>query len=374
MSTGVVISGTGLFVPNHHIDNEELVTAYNAYVDAFCARNSEAIAEGTMEAPEKSSAAFIESASGIRQRYVYTRDGVLDPERMWPIFPRRREEDLSITAEISMAAASEALEAAGLQGTDIDAVIVACSNLERPYPAMAIEVQEAIGASGFAYDMNVACSSATFGIQNAANAIACGSAQRVLIVNPEITSAHINWRSRDAHFIFGDVCTAVIVEHTETSRAAECWEIVGTKLATKYSNNIRNDFGFMNRDTEADFFDSGKLFRQNGRKVFKEVSPAAAEHIALHLSEAGLAVDAVRRFWLHQANLNMNRLVMKRLLGRDATEDEAPVVLDEFANTASAGSIIAFHRHRDDYAAGEFGVICSFGAGYSIGSVIVRRR
>ena len=70
----------------------------------------------------------------------------------------------------------------------------------------------------------------------------------------------------------------------------------------------------------------------------------------------------------------MNQLVGRRVLGRDATLDDAPVILDEFANTASAGSIIAFHRHRADLAAGDTGIICSFGAGYSIGSVVVRRR
>lgn len=374
MGTSVVISGTGLWVPDQGIDNEELVAAYNAYVDRFLADNAEAVAAGEVEPPEKSSPEFIENASGIRHRYVYTREGILDPERMWPVLPERSEDELSISAEISVAAAQDALAGAGLEGGDIDAVILACSNLERPYPALAVEVQHAIGAGGYAYDMNVACSSATFGLQNAVDAIAGGSARRVLMVNPEITSAHINWRSRDAHFIFGDVCTAVVLERADESEAGESWEVLGTKLATLYSNNIRNDFGFMNRSPEADFFDDGKLFRQQGRKVFKEVSPVAADHIGEHLQEAGIDVADVRRYWLHQANLNMNRLVVKRLLGRDAVEDEAPVVLDEFANTASAGSIIAFHRHRDGLGSGEVGVICSFGAGYSVGSVIVRRR
>ncbi len=373
MATGVVISGTGLWVPEQGIDNEELVAAYNAWVDRFLEENAAAVAAGEVEAPEKSSPEFIENASGIRHRYVYTREGILDPERMWPVFPERAEDELSITAEISVAAAHQALASAGLEGSDIDAVILSCSNLERPYPALAVEVQHAIGAGGYAYDMNVACSSATFGLQNAVDAIAGGSARRVLMVNPEITSAHINWRSRDAHFIFGDVCTAVVLERADESRAEERWEVLGTKLATLYSNNIRNDFGFINRGPEADFFDSGKLFRQQGRKVFKEVSPLAADHIGEHLRESGVDLADVGRYWLHQANLNMNRLVVKRLLGRDAGEDEAPVVLDEFANTASAGSVIAFHRHRAGLGAGDVGVLCSFGAGYSIGSVIVRR-
>ena len=99
----------------------------------------------------------------------------------------------------------------------------------------------------------------------------------------------------------------------------------------------------------------------------------AVDHITQHLATHGLTPTDVRRFWLHQANLAMNQLIGRKLLGRDAALDDAPVILDEFANTASAGSIIAFHRHHEDIKAGEVGVICSFGAGYSIGSVVVRR-
>ena len=99
-----------------------------------------------------------------------------------------------------------------------------------------------------------------------------------------------------------------------------------------------------------------------------------AAHIRDHLAAVELDADGVRRFWLHQANLKMNQLIAKGVLGRVPTDDEAPVVLDEFANTSSAGSIIAFHRHRADLESGDVGVICSFGAGYSVGSVVVRKR
>ena len=85
-------------------------------------------------------------------------------------------------------------------------------------------------------------------------------------------------------------------------------------------------------------------------------------------------VSDVRRWWLHQANIHMNQLIMRRLLGREPNFDEAPIVLDEFANTASAGSVIVFHLYHEDLMAGDTGVICSFGAGYSVGSLIVRKR
>ena len=115
------------------------------------------------------------------------------------------------------------------------------------------------------------------------------------------------------------------------------------------------------------------LFHQNGRSVFKEVCPMAAEHLAQQIEQVGFEVGDIRRWWLHQANLNMNQLIVKRLLGKEATQDEAPTVLDSFANTASAGSIIAFCQHHKDLQIGDIGVICSFGAGYSIGSLVLKK-
>jgi beta-ketodecanoyl-[acyl-carrier-protein] synthase len=221
--------------------------------------------------------------------------------------------------------------------------------------------------------MNVACSSATFGIEQAVNAVKAGTAKCVLMVNPEITSAHLEWRDRDCHFIFGDVCTAVVVEAASTATSADQWEVLGTKLATKFSNNIRNNFGFMNSAEDADIDSRDKKFQQEGRKVFKEVVPMAAAHIEAHLGLLDHTPHGVRRYWLHQANLGMNQFVLKKLVNKEVGNDIAPLILDEYANTASAGSIIAFHTHSSDLKAGDVGVICSFGAGYSIGSVVVKK-
>lgn len=369
----VCISGTGLFTPVESISNAELVAAFNAYVADYNDTHSAAIADGQAEPLQPSSEEFIVKASGIKQRYVLNKSGVLDPKRLAPIIKERPDEEQSVQCEMAVAAARQALEQAGRTGADIDAVIVACSNMQRPYPAMAIEVQAAIGAKGFAFDMNVACSSATFGIQTARDAILSGSARRVLVVNPEICSAHLAWQDRDCHFIFGDVCTAMVIERVEDAVSAEKWEIINTRLITEFSNNIRNNFGFLNRCDESGIGARDKLFRQNGRKVFKEVVPMVSELISTHLQDQALSPELLKRMWLHQANLGMNQLIAKKVLGRDADVQEAPVILDEYANTSSAGSIIAFHKYRSDMVAGDVGVICSFGAGYSAGSVIVRR-
>mgnify|MGYP006167923205 FL=1 len=370
----VAISGTGLFVPSQTITNDELVESFNAYVAKFNEEHAAEIASGELQPLQPSNSAFIESASGIKQRYVMEKEGILNPDRLHPYFKERPNSELSMMAEIAVDAGRKAMEDAGLTPADIDAVICSASNMQRAYPAMAIEIQEALGIEGFGYDMNVACSSATFGIEQAVNAVRSGTARAVLMVNPEITSGHQAWLDRDCHFIFGDVCTAVIVQRLEDAKPGS-WEVLGTKLATKYSNNIRNNFGFLNRSEDANPNARDKLFIQEGRKVFKEVCPMAAEHMSTHLESLGLnSATDVRRYWLHQANLAMNQLIAKKLLGSsEFTADKAPVILDEFANTASAGSVIAFHRHKSDLGSGDVGVICSFGAGYSIGSVVVRK-
>jgi beta-ketodecanoyl-[acyl-carrier-protein] synthase len=153
-------------------------------------------------------------------------------------------------------------------------------------------------------------------------------------------------------------------------------------LFTQFSNAIRNNFGFLNRGDESGIGKEDKLFRQDGRKVFREVSPLVAQMISDHTAANGIDVHQVKRFWLHQANGTMNKFILKMILGKDSATDTidaeqvlelAPIILDEYANTSSAGSIIAFHKNSQDLNVGDVGVICSFGAGYSIGCVIVKK-
>ncbi|MCB2083297.1 MAG: beta-ketoacyl-ACP synthase III [Sphingomonadaceae bacterium] len=367
-----VISSTGLFTPEESISNAELVDSFNRYVERFNADNATAIEAGEVEALQASSVEFIEKASGIKSRHVMAKGPVLDIETMAPRWPERTNDEISILAEIGVKAALDALQRAGRDPGDVDAVLCAASNMQRPYPAMAIEIQQALGIDGFGFDMNVACSSATFGVQTAADYIRAGNAKSVLVVSPEITSGHLNWRDRDSHFIFGDVATAVLVEDAAIAPAGH-WDILGTKLKTVFSNNIRNNFGFLNRAHPETADGADKLFVQEGRKVFKEVVPMVAQMIVDEAERLSIDPHGLRRLWLHQANTGMNRLIAHRVLGHEASEDESPTVLDTYGNTSSAGSIIAFHLHSEDLQPGDTGIICSFGAGYSAGTVFVRK-
>ena len=371
--THAVIAATGLFTPDQSISNEELVTAYNAYADGYNAEHAAQIVEGDVAPLTPSSVEFIEKASGIKSRFVLDKAGVLDPERMAPNIPERGTDELSIMAEMAVKAARDAIAAWGKPVSEIGAVLCAASNMPRPYPALAIEVQQALGIEGFAFDMNVACSSATFGIKTAADFIIGGSVKAVLMVNPEVCSAHLNFKDRDSHFIFGDVCTAVIVESSDTAGPGG-WDVLGTRLKTSFSNNIRNNFGFLNNAAPEGIGAPDKLFIQQGRKVFKDVVPMVSDMIVDHAGELGIDPTALKRMWLHQANINMNQFIGRKVLGREPESHENVIILDDYANTSSAGSIIAFHLHHVGFEAGDTGLICSFGAGYSAGTVFVRKR
>ncbi len=367
------ITGTGVFTPSETISNAELVTAFNAYAHRFNERHAAAIAAGEVAAKPLSSEEFILKASGIESRHVMNKSGVLDPEMMHPLLRPRGDDEPGIMAEMALEACGTALARAGLPAREVDLIICAASNHERPYPAIAIEIQQLLGAGGFAFDMNVACSSATFGIQAAADMIRAGSARKALVVSPEICSGHLEWRDRDCHFIFGDVCTAVLIERAKAARGGH-FLIRSTRCATEFSNNIRNNNGFLRR-TRPDHMEDRRdmLFMQEGRKVFREVLPLVSDHIAAHLATEDVRADKLKRLWLHQANKSMNDFIGRKVMGRTPTPEEQPNILQDYANTSSAGSIIAFSQHSDDLVTGDLGLICSFGAGYSVGSVLVAR-
>jgi beta-ketodecanoyl-[acyl-carrier-protein] synthase len=370
--TNAVIRSSGLWTPPESVSNDELVACYNNWVERWNRDNADAIASGQAEPKAPSSSGFIEKASGIKSRYTIDKAGVLDIDRMRPQVRRRADDEISVMAEAGLAAAREALERAGRDPKDVDGVICSATTMQRTYPCIAIEIQHALGIDGFGYDMSVACSSGTFGLINAINAIETGQARSILLVTPEITTPQLNFRDRDSHFIFGDVAVAFLIERADLAEGG--WSILGSRMKTVYSNNIRSNFGFMNACENPEPAFEDRYFVQEGRKVFKEVCPMVAELILDQLQSMQLAANDMKRLWLHQANINMNLMIARKVFDREFSEDEAPVILDEFANTAGAGSLVAFHRHSDGFAPGEKGLLCSFGAGYSIGSVIVEKR
>lgn len=373
----VVISGTGLYVPENKITNEELVAAFNEHVDQYNAEHKADIEAGLMPAKQHSSAEFIEKASGIRERRLVDVEGVMDLNRMMSKMPPGGHGDGDtpcFQAAMGLAAAKMALKQAGVKPADIDHIVCSSAVMQRSFPAIGIEVQHFLGTSGSAFDMVMGCSSATYGLIAGVNAIKSGAANRVLMVNPEIFSTMVNFRDRDSHFIFGDIATAVVLERADLATGKDRWLVKDTKQSTQFSNNIRSNYGPMTRIDDGTLFRDDMFFVQEGRKVFKELLPLVTAFISEQLTDADMDVGDLSRMWLHQANINMNMYAAKKLLGHEPGPGEAPTVLENYGNTAGAGSIVAFHHHRGDLTAGDTGLICSFGAGYSIGSLMVEKQ
>ena len=246
--------------------------------------------------------------------------------------------------------------------------------MQRAYPAMAIEIQDALGVGGYGFDMNVACSSATFAHRAGGQRGATRHGARGAGGQPGDHLGHLDWRDRDCHFIFGDVCTAVLVERADDGARRRRWEVLGTQAGDQFSNNIRNNFGFLNRCEDADPDDRDKLFVPGRPQGVQGSLPAGRRaHRARTWRALGLSPTGVRRFWLHQANLAMNQLIAQAPARPRSERRRSAGDPRRVRQHRSAGSIIAFHHHRGDLTAGDVGVICSFGAGYSIGSVVVRR-
>jgi beta-ketodecanoyl-[acyl-carrier-protein] synthase len=367
----IYIAGTGIWHPKEKISNDEIVNSYNLYVKKFNHDNKLEIESGTIEAMEPSSAEFIEKASGIKSRYVIDKEGILDINRMMPRVQNELEGRTSYHVEAGVKAAMAAMEQANISSNQIDGVIVGTSHSARNYPAIAIELQDELKISGYAYDMLVGCSSTTFAISNAYSDILSGLAETLLVVNPEINTPGVDFTRRDNHFIFGDGCAASIIQ--KNSKSDKAFKILDRKLHTQFSNNIRSNFSYLNRAAIDRVTEDELMFNQNGRGVFKDVCPLVASLIKEQLKNNNIRPNEISKFWLHQANGKMIRLITSKILDTDDFPDDiSPMPISRYGNLASVGSLFAFNLN-NDLKKGDKGVICSFGAGYSVCSIIVEK-
>lgn len=362
----VVISGIGLYTPEFSITTTAIINTFNEYIENNTCNEQKKIKGIDLRS--------IQEITGIKNRYVIEDKGILDPNVMHPVIEKRQNTELSLQAEIGIKAAKEAITLANKGINEIDAVIVACTQSERAYPAIAIEIQNALGIRGFGFDMHAACSSAIFGIQMAYNSIINKQARSILLITPEIVSGTANFRDKDSFFLFGDASVALLIENLDYCNSEEVYEIISTKLFTNFSNNIRCNFGFLNRYNSCYNTEIHELFWQDGLQVFRDMICVIPQHIQNHLKEQGLTAYDLRFFWLHQANAKMNKFIAQNIFNNSLDKIKAhfPVILDEYGNTAAAGCIISFYKNRLGNI-NDRGMLCAFGAGYSIGSTILQK-
>ncbi|MCE2573707.1 beta-ketoacyl-ACP synthase III [Motilimonas eburnea] len=362
------LTATGIFVPPYCMSNQVLVDAYNRYADYFNLENAASIDVGQVAAKKRSDNSYILAHSGITQRYFVTNEGVLDPDVMCPLLPEIDEEHTSLMAEMGFNAAMQALQRAAIRGDQIDLIIVAASHVQRPYPALAIEIQHLLGAKGLAFDLCAAECSALVAVQLASQAIGCGQATKALIISPEIGSAQTDFRDRDTHYLLGDACSALLLENEPNGEALA---LQGVACASQFSNQIRNNFGFLNRLAPDSLYGKDKLFHQTPPS-FPVIVDAVASHSRQHLSALGLNQGQMSQVFLQPTNLCLNQQIGHALLGQPS-EQQLPDCVAQYGGTGAAGLGLSCHLHQS-LSQGQYCQWLAFGAGYSIASAIFQKR
>jgi 3-oxoacyl-[acyl-carrier-protein] synthase III len=304
--SGAVITGWGIAVPDKIVTNADL----SARLDT----NDEWIAERT----------------GIRERRVG-----------------------GTTSGLAIAAGREALAKAGVDPSDVDVLVLATTTPDAIVPGTSATVQDGLGTSGGAFDVNAACSGFVYSLVVAHGLVQTG-AKRVLLIGSETLSRITDWDDRTLAVLVGDGAGAVVLEATEGPG-----ELLGWHLGADGSlrNLLKCDHG-------------GYLY-MNGKEIFRHAVRAVIESSLTALERAGLSPDDVDLFVPHQANARIITAAAQRL---NISEDRYVVTIDRYGNTSSASIPLALYDAIDTgrLQPGATVLLSGFGGGMTWASAVLR--
>lgn len=251
---------------------------------------------------------WISSRTGIRERHLV------------------KEET---TTSMSVEAARRAMENAGVTAQEIDLIIVGTLSADHVTPACACEVQAAIGAqNAVAFDINAACSGFMFALNIAHAYLQMGVYKTALILGAETLSKIMDWNDRSTCVLFGDGAGAVVVRADERDRMLAYDQgsdgVRGSVLACK---NRTNNNPLVQTGVEPEYV------HMDGQEVYKFAVTAVPASLSKTIKAAGLSVEDIDYFALHQANIRIIQSVAKRL---KVSEDKFPISLDHCGNISAA--------------------------------------
>lgn len=292
---------------------------------------------------------WIRSRTGIRERRW------LGPEQQ--------------TSDMCLAAAREALDRAGVDGAELDAIVLATFTFDQPLPSTALIVKEALGAErALLLDLNqAACAGGVYGLLTGAHLLQSDAFSRVLVIGAECLSRVTDPADRGTRVFFGDAAGAVVLGRTEDGSGLLSWD-VGSALS--YGVQIPAG-GTRQPTTGQTVADRAHYLKMDGREVWTE----ATRHLPLTISRAvhraGLGIDGVDHFFIHQANLNIVREVMETL---GVPKERAVTTVERLGNTGAATVFTVLHEAmtRGSVRPGDVMVLAAIGAGFLWGSLCVR--
>lgn len=319
---------------------------------------------------------YVSERIGIQARHVIDRAAILEGR------PSRKPE---FASDLGAHATARAIADAGLAPDDIELVLCGTSSPDRLYPTTAIEIQEKVGATAaHAFDLLAACSSFAYCLQVARGLIQGGIHRRIVVVSAEYFTAGVNYADPNNSFFWGDAGAAVVIERADLTRGKEGFWLADSHCVSMPSQAIRTGMGGTRpylagaarggprRDADIELGgEDDPYFYQDGRKVYRDVVPTVVSETAEFLRRNQLSVDDVRRWWFHQPSNLFLGAVLKRLLKRDDPGDRVAVSLDEYGNTSSCGAPLCLAQDTVTRP-GDWGVVAVFGAGYTIGTALLR--
>lgn len=290
-------------------------------------------------------------------------------EQKTGIRSRRYAADDQVTSDLGFEAARRCLERAGVEATQLDALILATSSPDRVQPATATRIQERLGASrAFAFDVNAVCSGALYAMHLADGLVTAGLARRVLVVASEIYSRYLNPRDFSTLPYFGDGAGAVLLGSGDRGAG-----VVRTLLHSDGAGSgvIQVPAGgtmmpFARLASPADVY-----FKMRGREVYEFATVKGHEVIDELLAACGVDRQDVAFVVPHQANVN----VLRELADRVGIDFSKFIVnLDRYGNTAAASVLIALDELivSGRASSGDLVVLVVFGGGLAWGATMIR--
>ena len=322
MSLRAVVIGCGHYLPERVVENAEF--------------------EKTLDTNDE----WIRSRSGIERRH----------------FAAEGEN----TSAMASAAARRALEDAGREISEVDAIVVATSTPDLTFPSAATMVQAELGmTSGFAFDVQAVCAGFVYALANANALIVSGQAKRVLVIGAETFSRIMDWTDRSTCVLFGDGAGALLLEAQDGTGAPADRGILATDLNSdgRYRDLLYVDGGVSTGTT-------GYL-RMQGNQVFRHAVEKLAATANTAMERAGVEAQDVDWIVPHQANIRIIQGTAKKL---NLPMDRVVVTVQDHGNTSAASIPLALSvgRERGQIKQGDLIVTEAIGGGLAWGSVVLR--
>lgn len=318
-----IITGCGAYLPERIVTNDDLARRIDT------------------------SDEWISQRTGIRQRHIAA--------------------DGQLTSDLALAAARQALARAGLEGADLDVIVLATATPDNTFPATATRIQAGLGnRSGAAFDVQAVCTGFIYALAMADNMLRLGQAETALVIGAEVFSRILNWEDRSTCVLFGDGAGAVVLKAGEGEGGNRDRGILSTHLHSDGANY------------EALYVDGGPgstgtagFVRMAGREVYKQAVIRMAECVDHALDSNGLGHGDLDWLVPHQANLRIIESTGRKL---DMPMEQVIVTVDRQANTSAATIPLALAEATADgrIREGQLVALTAMGGGFTWGSALIR--